>query len=156
MDSGNAMELGFHADPNESSFPRRTLEWNWKRDVTPVPSEMVRSLEQEEGADSGTGNGSFIPHCLGPCSTVENCFHDCVVQGFPKGASGSTAETIRGSLSLRGSSDRIFENSREGHGVEEQHQSISNLVAKLYYGDNTVGEDTPRNRSSGEEVGPVA
>ncbi|KAK5812428.1 hypothetical protein PVK06_027858 [Gossypium arboreum] len=23
MDSGNAMELGFHADPNESSFPRR-------------------------------------------------------------------------------------------------------------------------------------
>ncbi|KAH1064678.1 hypothetical protein J1N35_029665 [Gossypium stocksii] len=51
MDSGNAMELGFHADPNESSFPRRTLEWNWKRDVTPVPSEMVRSLAQEEGAD---------------------------------------------------------------------------------------------------------
>lgn len=29
----------------------RTLEWNWKRDVTPVPSEMVRSLAQEEGAD---------------------------------------------------------------------------------------------------------
>ncbi|MFQ6635181.1 hypothetical protein Gotur_010616, partial [Gossypium turneri] len=26
-----------------------------------------------------------IPHCLGPCSTVENCFHDCVAQGFPKG-----------------------------------------------------------------------
>ncbi|KAK5837603.1 hypothetical protein PVK06_006329 [Gossypium arboreum] len=46
MDSGNAMELGFHADPNESSFHGgswkhiRTLEWNWKRDVTPVPSEM--------------------------------------------------------------------------------------------------------------------
>ena len=31
--------------------PIRTLEWNWKRDVTPVPSEMVRSLAQEEGAD---------------------------------------------------------------------------------------------------------
>ncbi|KAB2037614.1 hypothetical protein ES319_D03G086900v1 [Gossypium barbadense] len=29
----------------------RTLEWNWKRDVTPVPSKMVRSLAQEEGAD---------------------------------------------------------------------------------------------------------
>ena len=29
----------------------RTLEWNWKRDVTPVPSEMVRSLAQEEGVD---------------------------------------------------------------------------------------------------------
>ena len=27
----------------------RTLEW--KRDVTPVPSEMVRSLAQEEGVD---------------------------------------------------------------------------------------------------------
>ena len=27
----------------------RTLERNWKRDVTPVPSEMVRSLAQEEG-----------------------------------------------------------------------------------------------------------
>ncbi|GAV61796.1 LOW QUALITY PROTEIN: hypothetical protein CFOL_v3_05322, partial [Cephalotus follicularis] len=26
----------------------RTLEWKWKRDVTPVPSEMVRSLAQEE------------------------------------------------------------------------------------------------------------
>ncbi|KAG4165610.1 hypothetical protein ERO13_A13G086515v2 [Gossypium hirsutum] len=30
----------------------RTLEWNWKRDVTPVPSEMVRSLAQEEGPNS--------------------------------------------------------------------------------------------------------
>ncbi|KAL4386605.1 hypothetical protein GQ457_09G015790 [Hibiscus cannabinus] len=29
----------------------RTLEWNWKRDVTPIPLEMVRSLAQEEGAD---------------------------------------------------------------------------------------------------------
>ena len=29
----------------------RTLERNWKRDGTPVPSEMVRSLAQEEGAD---------------------------------------------------------------------------------------------------------
>lgn len=31
----------------------RTLEWKWKRDVTPVPSEMVKSLaqEQEEGVD---------------------------------------------------------------------------------------------------------
>ena len=28
----------------------RTLEWKWKRDGTPVPSEMVRSLAQEEGA----------------------------------------------------------------------------------------------------------
>lgn len=27
----------------------RTLEWKWKRDGTPVPSEMVRSLAQEEG-----------------------------------------------------------------------------------------------------------
>ncbi|KAG4122587.1 hypothetical protein ERO13_D11G275600v2 [Gossypium hirsutum] len=26
-----------------------------------------------------------LPHCLGPCSTVENCFHDCVAQGFLKG-----------------------------------------------------------------------
>jgi len=29
----------------------RTLEWNWKRDGTPVPSAMVRSLAQEEGVD---------------------------------------------------------------------------------------------------------
>lgn len=29
----------------------RTLEWKWKRDVTPVPSEMGRSLAQEEGVD---------------------------------------------------------------------------------------------------------
>jgi hypothetical protein len=29
----------------------RTLEWKWKRDVTPVPSEMVKSLAQEEGVD---------------------------------------------------------------------------------------------------------
>ena len=29
----------------------RTLEWKWKRDGTPVPSEMVRSLAQEEGVD---------------------------------------------------------------------------------------------------------
>ena len=29
----------------------RTLEWKWKRDVAPVPSEMVRSLAQEEGGD---------------------------------------------------------------------------------------------------------
>ena len=29
----------------------RTLEWKWKRDVTSVPSEMVRSLAQEEGVD---------------------------------------------------------------------------------------------------------
>ncbi|MBA0731262.1 hypothetical protein Golax_022728 [Gossypium laxum] len=41
-------------------------------------------------------------------------------------------------------------------GVEEQHQSIPNLVVKLYYGDDTVGEGTPRNRSSGEEVGLIA
>ena len=27
----------------------RTLEWKWKRDVTPVPSEMVRSLAQKKG-----------------------------------------------------------------------------------------------------------
>ncbi|KAK5769935.1 hypothetical protein PVK06_040669 [Gossypium arboreum] len=41
-------------------------------------------------------------------------------------------------------------------GVEEQHQSIPNLVVKLYCGDDTVGEGTPGNRSSGDEVGPVA
>ena len=29
----------------------RTLEWKWKRDGTPVPSETVRSLAQEEGVD---------------------------------------------------------------------------------------------------------
>ncbi len=29
----------------------RTLERKWKRDVTPVPLEMVRSLAQEEGVD---------------------------------------------------------------------------------------------------------
>lgn len=29
----------------------RTLEWKWKRDGTPVPLEMVRSLAQEEGVD---------------------------------------------------------------------------------------------------------
>ncbi|PPS02855.1 hypothetical protein GOBAR_AA17807 [Gossypium barbadense] len=41
-------------------------------------------------------------------------------------------------------------------GVEEQHQSIPNLVVKLYCVDDTVGEGTPGNRSSGDEVGPVA
>ncbi|KAA0043422.1 hypothetical protein E6C27_scaffold1639G00300 [Cucumis melo var. makuwa] len=41
-------------------------------------------------------------------------------------------------------------------GVEEPHQSIPNLVVKLYYSDDTVGEGTPGNRSSGDEVGPVA
>ncbi|MBA0607351.1 hypothetical protein Godav_019667, partial [Gossypium davidsonii] len=41
-------------------------------------------------------------------------------------------------------------------GVEEQHQSILNLVAKLYYGDDTIGEGTLGNRSSGDKVGPVA
>jgi len=29
----------------------RTLEWKWKRDVTPVLSEMVRSLAQEQWVD---------------------------------------------------------------------------------------------------------
>lgn len=29
----------------------RTLEWKWKRDVTPVPKELVRSLAQEERVD---------------------------------------------------------------------------------------------------------
>nr|QYA17987.1 hypothetical protein [Apium leptophyllum]QYA18001.1 hypothetical protein [Apium leptophyllum] len=29
----------------------RTLEWKWKRDGTPVPSEMVIFLAQEEGVD---------------------------------------------------------------------------------------------------------
>lgn len=29
----------------------RTLEWKLKRDVAPIPSEMVRSLAQEEGVD---------------------------------------------------------------------------------------------------------
>ncbi|MFS7967811.1 hypothetical protein Hanom_Chr12g01068891 [Helianthus anomalus] len=29
----------------------RTLEWKWKRDRTPVPSEMVRSLAQKKRVD---------------------------------------------------------------------------------------------------------
>lgn len=29
----------------------RILEWKWKKDGTPVPSGMVRSLAQEEGVD---------------------------------------------------------------------------------------------------------
>ena len=29
----------------------RTFEWKWKRDVTPVSLEMIRSLAQEEGVD---------------------------------------------------------------------------------------------------------
>ncbi|KAD4887879.1 hypothetical protein E3N88_19950 [Mikania micrantha] len=46
-------------------------------------------------------------------------------------------------------------------GVEEPHQSILNLVVKLYYGDDTVGEvpffeGTSGSRSSGDAVGPVA
>ncbi|CAA7013171.1 unnamed protein product [Microthlaspi erraticum] len=41
-------------------------------------------------------------------------------------------------------------------GVEEQHQSIPNLVVKLYCGDDTVGEGTPGNTSSGDGVGLVA
>ncbi|MBA0815017.1 hypothetical protein Gohar_020795 [Gossypium harknessii] len=39
---------------------------------------------------------------------------------------------------------------------EEQHQSIPNLVVKLYCGDDTVGEGTPRNKSNRDEVGPTA
>lgn len=27
----------------------RTLEWKWKRDGTPVPSEMIRFLAQKKG-----------------------------------------------------------------------------------------------------------
>ncbi|KAG6470545.1 hypothetical protein ZIOFF_071618 [Zingiber officinale] len=41
-------------------------------------------------------------------------------------------------------------------GVEEPHQSIPYLVVKLYSGDDTIGEGTPRNRSSGDGVGPIA
>ncbi|MBA0856213.1 hypothetical protein Goshw_024844, partial [Gossypium schwendimanii] len=41
-------------------------------------------------------------------------------------------------------------------GVEEQHQSISNLVVKLYCDDDTAGEGTIGNKSNGDEVGPVA
>ncbi|KAK7322077.1 hypothetical protein VNO80_35097 [Phaseolus coccineus] len=71
-----------------------------------------------------------------------------------------------GSLPQRGWSERSFENSREG--VEEPHQSIPNLVVKLYCGDDTVGEAGERKGShflgySGEQissgddgVGPVA
>ncbi|TYI86977.1 hypothetical protein E1A91_D04G104900v1 [Gossypium mustelinum] len=33
-------------------------------------------------------------------------------------------------------------------GVEEQHQSIPSLVAKLYYGDDTVGEVLWQNTST--------
>ncbi|KAL5734286.1 hypothetical protein ACOSP7_032147 [Xanthoceras sorbifolium] len=40
-------------------------------------------------------------------------------------------------------------------GVEEPHQSIPNLVVKLYCGDDTVGEGTSGNRSSGDGAGPV-
>ncbi|RYR49381.1 hypothetical protein Ahy_A07g035865 [Arachis hypogaea] len=72
-------------------------------------------------------------------------------------------------LPLQGWSERSFENSREGHGetsrfsltigvkwkcsdvrysgvlgVEEPHQSIPNLVVKLYCGDDTVGEPLGR------------
>ncbi|MFQ6669154.1 hypothetical protein Gotur_034511 [Gossypium turneri] len=40
-------------------------------------------------------------------------------------------------------------------GVEEQHQSIPNLVVKLYCGDDTIGDGTLGNRSSGDEEEPV-
>ncbi|KAK7365380.1 hypothetical protein VNO78_39826 [Psophocarpus tetragonolobus] len=78
-----------------------------------------------------------------------------------------------GSLPQRGWSERSFENSREGHGetspnmfaflsclssfmvrysgvlgVEEPHQSIPNLVVKLYCGDDTVGEVLRKNSSA--------
>ncbi|WVY89108.1 hypothetical protein V8G54_037960 (chloroplast) [Vigna mungo] len=95
-----------------------------------------------------------------------------IVPTVNAGASGSTAETAMGSLPQRGWSERSFENSREGHGetsrVEEPHQSIPNLVVKLYCGDDTVGEAGERKGShflgySGEQissgddgVGPVA
>jgi len=40
----------------------RTLEWKWKRDGTPVPSEMVRSLAQKRGwsVSSWLGSASSI------------------------------------------------------------------------------------------------
>ncbi|KAG6504778.1 hypothetical protein ZIOFF_037125 [Zingiber officinale] len=51
MDSDNAIELDPRVDPNESVFPQRsqkrvwkpigTLEWKLKRNVAPVPSEML-------------------------------------------------------------------------------------------------------------------
>ncbi|RYR71262.1 hypothetical protein Ahy_A02g005542 [Arachis hypogaea] len=63
-----------------------------------------------------------------------------------------------GSLPLGGWSERSFENSKEGHGetsrfsltigVEEPHQSIPNLVVKLYCGDDTVGEVLRKNSSA--------
>ncbi|PPE00921.1 hypothetical protein GOBAR_DD02046 [Gossypium barbadense] len=178
----------------------RTLEWNWKRDVTLVPSKMEQliiesnffhyfrirnSAKGKPGSklfkNSGVVESSIrvIWGCsmfqgLGclPIKAVRELGSECretvrsisgvavralrgpflstrgreghtssvavIVPTINAGASGSTAETTRGSLSLRGSSDRIFENSREG--VEEQHQSIPNLVVKLYYGDDTIGE----------------
>ncbi|KAK7365588.1 hypothetical protein VNO78_39352 [Psophocarpus tetragonolobus] len=72
-----------------------------------------------------------------------------------------------GSLPQRGWSERSFENSREANmfaflsclssfmvrysgvlGVEEPHQSIPNLVVKLYCGDDTVGEVLRKNSSA--------
>ncbi|MBA0753781.1 hypothetical protein Gogos_021877 [Gossypium gossypioides] len=87
--------------------------------------------------------------------------------GLSKGNEGvqSTADTERGSLSLWGSSDRSFKNSREGHDEtsrlslrylssgsvvmrREQHQSIPNMVVKLYYSDGTVEEVLGQNSST--------
>ncbi|KAK4381468.1 hypothetical protein Sango_2965100 [Sesamum angolense] len=53
-------------------------------------------------------------------------------------AFSSTVETVTGSLPLQRWSDKSFENSRKG--VEEPHQSIPNLVVKLYCNDDTVAE----------------
>lgn len=46
------LRKGVHFSGSQRAWKHiRTLEWKWKRDVTSVPSEMVRSLAQEEGVD---------------------------------------------------------------------------------------------------------
>ncbi|MBA0820727.1 hypothetical protein Gohar_003685, partial [Gossypium harknessii] len=40
--------------------------------------------------------------------------------------------------------------------VEEQHKSISNLVVKLYCGDDIAGDGTLGNRSNGDDMGLIA
>ncbi|KAD5507979.1 hypothetical protein E3N88_15682 [Mikania micrantha] len=132
--------------------------------VRELGSERHETLRSKYGVGVRALRGPF-PSTRGPGRTHLWCtsYH-------------AHAETATGSLPLRGWSDRSFENSREGHGemsclslrwvssgsavivlgIEEPHQSIPNLLVKLYCGDDTVGEGTSGKRSSGDAVGPVA
>ncbi|KAH0640780.1 hypothetical protein KY285_037366 [Solanum tuberosum] len=135
------------------------------------PIKAVRELgsERRETVRSISGVGvralrGPFPSTRGPEGRTSGV--PVIVPTVNAGASGSTAETATVLCPCGDGATEVFLRIQEKVtarrafiitiGVEEPHQSIPNLVVKLYCGDDTVGEGTPRNRSSGDGVGPVA